>query len=615
MPAASSRTTAVSAVVTAALAAGLLTGAATTSASASTTADAPVRIHDIQGSTRISPLAGRQVDGVAGIVTGVRTYGSKGFWFQDPQADADPATSEGIFVYTGSAPTVAVGDAVTVSGTVTEYVPGGLDSGNQSLTQISKPTVTVVSSGSALPAPVRITSRSVPSRYTPEGDPAAGGSINALPLRPSRYALDHYESLEGMNVEVGTSRVVGATDAHAELWVTVKPHENDARRGGTVYGSYTSQNTGRLQIQSLVPLAQQPFPKANVGDVLSGTTEGPLDFSQYGGYTLTARTMGTVVDRELRRETTRKQRDGELAVATYNVENLDPGDPQEKFDALAAAVVDNLASPDILALEEIQDNNGPKDDGTVAADRTVEKFIDAIRAAGGPAYDWRSIDPEDKKDGGEPGGNIRQVFLFNPERVSFTDRAGGDATSATEVVRERGRAALTVSPGRIDPANPAWESSRKPLVGEFAFRGRPVFVVANHFASKGGDESIFSQHQPPTRSSEVQRHAQAETVNTFVKKLLNAQKNADVLVVGDINDFEFSGTTKALTAGNVLYPAIKSLPRSERYSYVYQGNSQVLDQILTSPSIRGFHYDSVHINAEFADQNSDHDPQVIRFRP
>ncbi|MFF8611139.1 endonuclease/exonuclease/phosphatase family protein [Streptomyces sp. NPDC015350] len=615
MPAASSRTTTVSAVVTAALAAGLLTGAATTSASASTTADAQVRIHDIQGSTRISPFAGQQVDGVAGIVTGVRTYGSKGFWFQDPQPDADPATSEGIFVYTGSAPTVAVGDAVTVSGTVTEYVPGGLDSGNQSLTQISKPTVAVVSSGNALPAPVRITSRSVPSRYTPEGDPAAGGSINALPLRPSRYALDHYESLEGMNVEVGTSRVVGATDTHAELWVTVKPHENDARRGGTVYGSYTSQNTGRLQIQSLVPLAQQPFPKANVGDVLSGTTEGPLDFTQYGGYTLTARAMGTVVDGELRRETTRKQRGGELAVATYNVENLDPGDPQEKFDALAAAVVDNLASPDILALEEIQDNNGSKSDGTVAADLTVEKFIDAIRAAGGPAYDWRSIDPQDKKDGGEPGGNIRQVFLFNPERVSFTDRAGGDATSATEVVRERGRAALTLSPGRIDPTNPAWENSRKPLVGEFAFRGRPVFVVANHFASKGGDESIFSQHQPPTRSSEVQRHAQAETVNTFVKKLLSAQKNADVLVVGDINDFEFSGTTKALTAGDVLYPAIKSLPRSERYSYVYQGNSQVLDQILTSPSIRGFRYDSVHINAEFADQNSDHDPQVIRFRP
>ncbi|MFF3124163.1 endonuclease/exonuclease/phosphatase family protein [Streptomyces sp. NPDC057908] len=615
MPAASSRTTAVSAVVTAALAAGLLTGAATTSASASPSADGQVRIHDIQGTTRISPLTGRQVSGVAGIVTGVRTYGSKGFWFQDPEPDADPATSEGIFVYTGSAPTVSVGDAVTVSGTVAEYVPGGLSSGNQSLTQISKPTVTVVSSGNALPAPVTVSERSVPSRYTPEGDPAAGGSIDALPLVPSRYALDHYESLEGMNIRIGTSRVVGATDPYGELWVTVKPHENASRRGGTVYGSYTAQNTGRLQIQSLAPAAEQPFPSADVGDVLSGTTEGPLDFNQYGGYTLTARTLGTVTDKGLARETTRKQRGGELAVATYNVENLDPGDPQEKFDALAAAVVDNLASPDIVALEEIQDNNGAKDDGTVAADRTVEKFTAAIVAAGGPAYEWRSIDPEDKKDGGEPGGNIRQVFLFNPARVSFTDRAGGDATTATDVVRERGRAALTLSPGRIDPANAAWKNSRKPLAGEFGFRGRTVFVVANHFASKGGDESIVSQHQPPTRSSEVQRHAQAEVVNTFVKKLLNVQKNADVLVVGDINDFEFSGTTKALTAGGVLYPAVKSLPRPERYSYVYQGNTQVLDQILTSPSIDGFHYDSVHINAEFADQNSDHDPQVLRFRP
>ncbi|WP_405688799.1 endonuclease/exonuclease/phosphatase family protein [Streptomyces sp. NBC_00057] len=615
MPAASSRTTAVSAVVTAALAAGLLTGAATTSASASPSADGQVRIHDIQGTTRISPLTGRQVSGVAGIVTGVRTYGSKGFWFQDPEPDADPATSEGVFVYTGSAPTVAAGDAVTVSGTVTEYVPGGLSSGNQSLTQISRPTVAVVSSGNALPAPVTVSERSVPSRYTPEGDPAAGGSIDALPLAPSRYALDHYESLEGMNIRIGTSRVVGATDPYAELWVTVKPHENASRRGGTVYGSYTAQNTGRLQIQSLVPLAEQPFPTADVGDVLSGTTEGPLDFNQYGGYTLTARTLGTVTGKGLRRETTRKQRGGELAVATYNVENLDPGDPQEKFDALAAAVVHNLASPDIVALEEIQDNNGAKNDGTVAADQTVKKFTDAIVAAGGPAYEWRSIDPEDKKDGGEPGGNIRQVFLFNPERVSFTDRAGGDATTATDVVREQSRAALTLSPGRIDPANAAWQNSRKPLAGEFSFRGRTVFVVANHFASKGGDESIVSQHQPPTRSSEVQRHAQAEAVNTFVEKLLSVQKNADVLVVGDINDFEFSGTTKALTAGGVLYPAVKSLPRPERYSYVYQGNTQVLDQILTSPSIDDFRYDSVHINAEFADQNSDHDPQVLRFRP
>ncbi|SNX57568.1 hypothetical protein SAMN06272735_2040 [Streptomyces sp. TLI_55] len=575
-----------------------------------------VRIHDIQGTTRISPYAGQKVADVSGIVTGIRTYGSsKGFWIQDPNADDNPATSEGVFVFTSSTPKgVAVGDLVTVSGTVSEYVPGGTTSGNQSITEITKPTTTVVSSGNAVPAPVVVDAASVPAAYAPAGDAAANNSINGLTLEPSKYALDYYESLEGENVQVADTRVVGASDPYTELWVTVKPHENANRRGGTVYGSYDSQNTGRLQIQSLG--ATSAFPKANVGDVLEGATTGPLDYNQFGGYTLVANTIGTLKSGGTERETTQKQKRGELAVATYNVENLDPSDTT--FAAHAAAIVNNLQSPDIVSLEEIQDNNGATDDGTVAADVTVNKLIDAIVTAGGPKYDWRSITPANDTDGGEPGGNIRQVFLFNPERVSFTDRAGGDATTAVGVTRERGKAALTVSPGRIDPTNEAWTSSRKPLVGEFVFRGRTVFVIANHFNSKGGDYGLTSATQPVPRSSEVQRHKQATLVNAFVEDILDTQKNADVIALGDINDFEFSDTAKILETDGALWSAIKSLPKSERYSYVYQGNTQVLDQILVSPSIRrgcDFEYDSVHINSEFNDQISDHDPQVLRFKP
>ncbi|MFG3660702.1 endonuclease/exonuclease/phosphatase family protein [Streptomyces sp. NPDC047706] len=574
-----------------------------------------VRIHDIQGTTRMSPYAGRQVTDVTGIVTGVRGYGSsRGFWIQDPAADADPATSEGVFVFTSSTPKVAVGDSVSVSGTVSEYVPGGTSSGNQALTEIVRPTVTVLSSGNPVPAATVIDARSVPNAYTPAGDPAAGGSVNGLPLRPRMYALDYYESLEGMNVQVADTRVVGATDPYTELWVTVKPRENASRHGGAVYGAYTAQNTGRLQIQSLGAVAD--FPDANVGDVLAGTTTGPLDYNQFGGYTLVASELGTLKQGGLERETTRKQRRGELAVATYNVENLDPSDAT--FDAHAAAIVNNLQSPDIVSLEEIQDNNGATNDGTVAADLTMAKLIDAIVAAGGPAYEWRSVDPVDNADGGQPGGNIRQAFLFNPERVSFTDRAGGDATTAVGVKKVRGKAALTVSPGRIDPSGAAWANSRKPLAGEFVFRGETVFVIANHFNSKGGDQALHSQYQPPARGSETQRHLQATAVNAFVKQLLDIQKNADVVALGDINDFEFSDTVEILEGDGELWSAIKSLPRSERYSYVYQGNSQTLDQILVSPSIRrscDFTYDSVHINAEFHDQISDHDPQVLRFRP
>ncbi|MFJ8712893.1 endonuclease/exonuclease/phosphatase family protein [Streptomyces violaceus] len=575
-----------------------------------------VRVHDVQGSTRTSPYAGKQVTDVAGIVTGIRTHGSsRGFWIQDPNPDADPATSEGVFVFTSSTPKgVAVGDSVTVSGTVAEYVPGGTASGNQSLTEITKPVFTVLSSGNELPATTKVDARSVPATYAPPGDTTANGSVNALALKPSKYALDHYEALEGMTVRVSDTRVVGATDPYTELWVTVKPHENRNRHGGTVYGSYDAQNTGRLQIQSLGATAD--FPKANVGDTLTGTTAGPLDYNQFGGYTLVASELGTLKTGDLKRETTRKQRGGELSVATYNVENLDPTDAT--FAAHASAIVNNLKSPDIVSLEEIQDNNGATNDGTVAADQTLTKLIDAIVAAGGPKYDWRSIDPVDSADGGEPGGNIRQAFLFNPKRVSFTDRAGGDATTATDVTEIRGKAHLTLSPGRIAPADEAWKNSRKPLAGEFAFRGRTVFVIANHFNSKGGDQGLTSQYQPPSRSSETQRHQQATLVNAFVKDVLDTQKNADVVTLGDINDFEFSRTARLLEGRGELWSAIKSLPRNERYSYVYQGNSQVLDQILISPSIRrdcDFEYDSVHINAEFNDQISDHDPQVLRFRP
>lgn len=263
-----------------------------------------------------------------------------------------------------------------------------------------------------------------------------------------------------MNVQVKDVRVVTATDPYAELWVTVKPHENRTVRGGSLYRSYRDQNTGRLQIQSLGSTAD--FPAANVGDTLSGATTGPMDYNQFGGYTLVASELGTLKSGGLQRETTKKQSHGQLAVATYNVENLDPSDGT--FAAHAAAIVNNLQSPDIVSLEEIQDNNGATDDGTVAADVTVNKLIDAIVAAGGPKYDWRSINPVNDQDGGEPGGNIRQVFLFNPERVSFVDRAGGDSTTAVGVTKVHGKAQLTASPAasprRTPPGRPA--ASRSP---------------------------------------------------------------------------------------------------------------------------------------------------------
>jgi predicted extracellular nuclease len=146
-------------------------------------------------------------------------------------------------------------------------------------------------------------------------------------------------------------------------------------------------------------------------------------------------------------------------------------------------------------------------------------------------------------------------------------------------------------------------------------RGKKVFVIANHLSSKGGDDPLFGRHQPPQRSSEVARHQQAQVVNDFVDQIKAADRNANVIVLGDINDFEFSQTVDILEGG-VLTSLMNTLPQPERYSYVFEGNSQVLDQILVSNNMLAnfpIDYDPVHVNSEFADQASDHDPQVARI--
>jgi uncharacterized protein len=574
-----------------------------------------VDINEIQGTTHLSPLAGTKVE-TTGIAIAVRAFGSaRGFWMQAEEPDDDDATSEGIFVFTGgSTPAgVAIGDELTVTGTVSEFYPTGTPatSVDFSTTQLGGATWVEISSGNVVPAEM-LSPTTIPETYTRE----PGGSIESGTLEPTEFALDFFESREGMRVKVTDARVVGPTTPFNELFITTKPNQNPTPRGGTIYGGYDQQNSGRLLVQSLIPFAQRPFPLVNVGDHLMGDTVGPIDYSRFGGFMIQATELGLETSGGIQREVTRKQNDNELAIATYNVENLDPSDPPAKFARLADGIVTSLNSPDIVALEEIQDNNGATNNGVVAADQTLDMFVDAIVAAGGPEYAWRQINPVDLADGGEPGGNIRVGFLFNPARVTFVDAPGGDATTAVEVVVGRNQKPhLSVSPGRIDPASSAWTSSRKPLVGEFIFNDKTIFVIANHFASKGGDQPLFGRFQPPTRFSEVQRLAQAAEVREFVDDLQAVDPNANIVVLGDINDFEFSPVVDVLTDGGALVALMRTLPVNQRYSYVFQGNSQTLDQILVGGRMKAVDYDILHINAEFWDQASDHDPQVARIKP
>ncbi|HEX8498208.1 MAG TPA: lamin tail domain-containing protein [Actinomycetales bacterium] len=584
----------------------------------------PESIEQIQGAGHLSTYAGKPVDGVTGVVTVVSR---NGFWMQDRTPDADPATSAGLFVFTRTLPTVTVGQDVSVDGLVAEFRPGG-SGGNDNLTttQITGPTVTASAAAAPVPAAVVLgVDRTAPPQTIEAGDPGTVESPEA-PFRPGTDAIDFYESLEGMLVGVRDAQVVGPTASFGEIPVVPGVALTDtvrSPRGGVVYSGYDQPNASRVQLDDAL-LALGAMPDANVGDTIPGDTTGVLDYS-FSNVKLLVTAAPTVVSGGLQREVTQPQTNNQLAVATFNVENLAPADPASKYERLARQIVTNLQAPDVLALEEIQDDSGAVNDGTVASDRTVATLVAAIRAAGGPAYDSRSIDPQDALDGGQPGGNIRNVLLFRTDRdLTFVDRPGGDATTAAQVITVDNRPAISLSPGRIAPADPAWNSSRKPLVGQFRFRGQDVFVIANHFASKGGDDPLFGRWQQPVRSSEAQRHQQAVAVRGFVDQLLAVNASAKVVVLGDVNDFEFSRTADLLvgSGSTALVDLPRTLPVGERYTYVFEGNSQVLDHILISQGLtvapRGAHqpafeYDIVHTNSEFADQDSDHDPQVVRL--
>lgn len=139
-------------------------------------------------------------------------------------------------------------------------------------------------------------------------------------------------------------------------------------------------------------------------------------------------------------------------------------------------------------------------------------------------------------------------------------------------------------------------------------------MIANHFNSKGGDYPLSGRFQPPVLSSETQRNLQAELVAGFVSQLTAADAQARIVVLGDLTDFEFSSPVNKLKAVG-LADLVETLPAHERYTYVYEGNSQALDHITVSNNMLSVaEYDIVHINSEFATQISDHEPEAARLK-
>ena len=576
-----------------------------------TASSADHTISQIQGAGHRSPFESLTVDNVRGIVTAIR---ADGFYMQSIFSDDDPATSEGIYVYQGLVPAVRPGDEILVSAMVEEIAAEEDNPDTLTITQLSYPETEILSRNNPLPSPTVIGQggRLPPTEVISHNEQAGLSGDRALD--PLTAGLDFYESLEGMLVQVNNAVVVGATNRYKEI--VILPDDGAWAGVRTPRGGIVVQEDDFNPERIILDDGLRDLPFVQVGDYAVKPIIGVMDYT-FGNYKIqpieeVAFTSGGLQPSD----SLAPVEPGQIRVASYNVNVLSALDT-DRIATLADHIVTWMGSPEIIGLQEVADNDGVAGLPDVSADQSYQSIIEIITKIGGPRYDYVDIDPLPDQDGGVPGANIRVGFLYRLDRgLSLAEAHHGDSHTAVRVLVQDGIPTLSLNPGRIDPTHPVFTNSRKPMVATFLINGQPLIVINTHFNAKGADTGLFGAVQPPVLHSEAQRLGQARVVHDFVASILAIDPHSQVVVLGDLNDFHFSPPVKTLK-GDFLHNLIETLPVEERYTYIYDGNSQVLDHILVSDSLKGRlnSLDILHLNSEFdyRRQFSDHDPVVATF--
>ena len=583
---------------------------ATTSAAQVTAPKEVKNIGEVQGESHESPLVGKEV--VINNVVVTKTD-KTGFYVQDKVSDNNPRTSDAVYV--ASAEKVESGDLLKVQGTVKEgYMeeysvrPGQTfkkPAGSLTVTQIINATITKLGKAD-LPKALNISEKmpkdivdNTPTKYNPETE-----------------ALDYWESLEGMRVEVTKPKVTGP-QYKGDIYVLPGDYKGQKLNNiGGVNLRPGVQNTEVLPItvgNKFVAKAKDYFNENITGVVTYKNKTYKIDPIDPNAL------KGLLQDGGLTREVSKiYPSEDKLTIASYNIENFSANNnghdetPEEKVDKIANSFIKEVHSPDIITLIEVQDNNGGVNDGTVDGVKSGEKLAQRIKSLGGPDYKYTEIAPVDGKDGGKPGANIRVAYLYNPKRVTLIGKEKGGSEEAARFVNGH----LEKNPARIDPTSVHFEKVRKSLAAEFEFKGERIVVIANHLKSKLGDDAIYGSNQPSVENTKAKRIEEAKILNAFIKEGLRQNPNLKFVLTGDFNDFEFSDSVKTIV-GNELVNLMAEHEQGDRYSYFYRGSNQSLDNILISKNIKDkVVFSPVHINASFMEEHgraSDHDPVVVQI--
>ncbi len=588
-------------------------------------------IHEIQGAGTASPHVGELV-GTSGIVTGHKL---NGFFIQTPGAgDGDAGTSEGIFVFTSSAPppAAAVGNSVRVVGLVEEFVPSQ-DADSPPTTEISgPPVVSLLSTGNDLPDPITLTAA--------DTDPA--GSIEQL------------ERFEGMRVHVASLTAVSPTQGSVD-----EPNATSTTNG-VFYGVITGVarpfrepgiqvpdplppdspccvprfdgNPERLRVDSDGQPGAVPL-ELTTGALVTGLT-GPFDYA-FRTYTILPDpppASPPSVSGNISAVPVRAPAADEFTVASFNLERFfdTVNDPSIGEPVLTAAALDNRLTKASLAIRSVlraPDVIGVQEAENLSTLQTLAARVnsDAV-AAGQPDPNYQA----DLVEGNDVGGIDVGLLVKGPPRVNVI------------AVTQEGKDATFINP---ETSLPETLNDRPPLVLRATIQPpsgspAPVTVIVNHLRSLSGIDDPVDGNRVRTK-----RRAQAE----FLADLIQARQLADphekTVSVGDYNAFPFSdgyvdsiGTIKGtptptdqvvLASEDLVHPdlvdLVDLLPPPQRYSFSFDGNAQVLDHVIVTqnllPAFRGLQYarndadfpESFRNDPTRPERLSDHDMPVAYF--
>ncbi|HEX8410119.1 MAG TPA: lamin tail domain-containing protein [Thermoanaerobaculia bacterium] len=559
-----------------------------------------VAIHDVQGSGVASPVAGSTVS-IRGIVTLLK---SNGFFLQEEVGDydADPNTSEGIFVFTSSAPTVAVGDNATVTGTVVEF---------NGLTEISPVTnVTVNSTGNPLPTAVILTAADLPPTGT--------------------IAQPQLEKYESMRVTAASLTTVAPNDDFFDVETVLTGEPRPFREPGIPASDPIPPDPTSGTPDCCIPIWDENPERLSVdtngragstGETLTSNVTltnvtGPLDFS-FSRYRL-------VNEANLTRSANMSAvpvplpAANEFTIAGYNIENFNNAATQRQKAALT--VRDVLRLPDIIGTVEIFD----------LAD--LQALANEIQTISGVTYSAHLIE----QDGTSEDNDQDVGYLVKTSRVSVTSVTQEGAaetfinpvTGLPETLHDRPPLVLRAT---VDPTGPS---------------PQPVIVVVNHLRSFIDVELVTSEG---VRVRE-KRKKQAESLADLLNDLQTANPGTPVISVGDYNAFQFnSGYDDSISvirgvptpddqivvdqSPDLVNPdffnLLLNVPADQRYSFIFEGTPQSLDHVLVNTAAQAIHtrIAVARVNADFPsvlasvfasnaarpEANSDHDPVVSYF--